>query len=192
MEDAVTVPCGIANVPVYRNIKNELVSYSPDRKLVIPSPSAPLNASNPDGSEAGIYPKDMVQSWLKMAFLQHLSKHAYSVLSHAVCHNKNCVDVHTTPAQLYGFIGSAVDNMQSAVTSTLNLGIDFEKIGRRCSIAVCIMVSLYVCYSAVTWFVRYALFKNDDIGCLALIVRATCPGLFLITKATEVTTKSKE
>ena len=185
MKTAVEIPCAVASVPIYRNTKNELVSYSPDRKVVTSSPANLDDSSEFDGSQNGIYPAEMVRSWLDMDFLQHLARHSYSVLSHAICHNSECTSVHTTPDQLYGYMGSAVKNMQNTANSILSYGIDMEDVGRKCSVAVCIMVILYSSYSVITWFVRYALFKSEDIGCAALIIRATCPNLFLITKATK-------
>ena len=188
MKEAVVIPCSISTSPIYRNTRNELVSYSPGRKNVNPT-SRNLDNSSQDNSEAGIYPKDMVRSWLNMAFLQHLSRHSYSLLSQAICQSKECMSVHTTPDQLYGYIGSAVYNMQDAVKATFSLGVDWEIVGGRCSIAICFMVSIYVVFAVVSWFVRYALFKTSDVGCLALIIRATCPSMFLISKATEGTDK---
>ena len=185
MKTAVEIPCAIASVPIYLNTKNELVSYSPERKTVISSSVNPDDQPGTDGSRNGLYPAEMVRSWLDMAFLQHLAKHSYSVLSHAICHNPQCTSVHTAPDMLYGYMGSAIENIRNSADNILSFGIDMELVGRRCSVAVCIMVTLYVVYALITWLVRYALFKSDDIGCAALIVRATCPNLFLITKATK-------
>ena len=188
MKEAVVIPCSISNAPIYRNDKDELVSYSPSRK-VINSIQTQLNSTTHDSGTAGIYPKDMVKSWLSMAFLQHLSRHSYSLFSQAICQSKDCRRVHTAPDHLYDYFGSAMNNMKNAAEATFTLGLDWELIGGRCSIAVCFMIAIYVVFAVINWFVRIILLKTSDIGCLALILRATCPRLFLITKATENVSK---
>ena len=81
-------------------------------------------------------------------------------------------------------IGRVAHNASKILTPNFWFGIDIEAIGRRCSIAVCIMLAIYSVYWLITWCIRYAMFKGENVGMFALAIRSTFPDLFLIAKAT--------
>ena len=181
---AVVIPCVSARVPVYRNTKSQLVTYAPDRKLISTSTPPGNNITTPSPDAPGMYPLIMVRNWLQYAWLQHLSKHSYSFISQAVCQSPECQQVHTDPGHLLGMISQAANNASKILTTKFWLGIDIEAIGRRCSIAVCIMLAIYIVYGTATWCMRFAMFRGENVGMFALAIRSTFPEMFLIAKAT--------
>ena len=181
---AVVIPCGSARVPVYRNTKSQLVTYAPDRKVISTSTPPGTNVTTPSPDAPGMYPLIMVKNWLQYAWLQHLSKHSYSFISQAVCQSPECQQAHTDPGHLLGMIGQVAHNASKILTTKFWLGIDIEAIGRRCSIAVCIILAIYIVYGSVTWCMRYAMFRGENVGMFALAIRSTFPEMFLIAKAT--------
>ena len=102
----------------------------------------------------------MVKNGLQHAWLQHLSKHSYSFIAQAVYQSPDCQQVHTDPSHLLGMIGRVAHNASKILTPNFWFGIDIEAIGRRCSIAVCIMLAIYSVYWTITWCMRYAMFKG--------------------------------
>ena len=181
---AVVIPCVSARVPVYRNTKSQLVTYAPDRKLISTSTPPGTNITTPSPDAPGMYPLIMVRNWLQYAWLQHLSKHSYSFISQAICQSPECQQVHTDPGHLLGMISQAANNASKILSTKFWLGIDIEAIGRRCSIAVCIMIAIYIIYGTVTWCMRFAMFRGENVGMFALAIRSTFPEMFLIAKAT--------
>ena len=181
---AVVIPCVSARVPVYRNTKSQLVTYAPDRKLISTSTPPGNNITTPSPDAPGMYPLIMVRNWLQYAWLQHLSKHSYSFISQAICQSPECQQVHTDPGHLLGMISQAANNASKILSTKFWLGIDIEAIGRRCSIAVCIMIAIYIIYGTVTWCMRFAMFRGENVGMFALAIRSTFPEMFLIAKAT--------
>ena len=81
-------------------------------------------------------------------------------------------------------LGQVAHNASKILTTKFWLGIDIEAIGRRCSIAVCIILAIYIVYGLVTWCMRYAMFRGENVGMFALAIRSTFPEMFLIAKAT--------
>ena len=181
---SVIIPCESARVPVYRNTKSQLITYAPDRKVISPSPPPGTNLTTPSPEAPGMYPLIMVKNWLQYAWLQHLSKHSYSFISQAVCQTPECQQAHTDPGHLLGMIGQAARDASEILTTKFWLGIDIEAIGRRCSIAVCIILAVYGIYGVITWCMRYAMFRGENVGMFALAIRSTFPEMFLIAKAT--------
>ena len=183
-QTAVIIPCQSARVPVYRTTNSELVTYSPERRVITTTEITSFNHTSPRPGAPGLYSLQMVKNWLQFAWLQHLTKHTYSFISQAICQDNSCQGVHNDPNQLYGMLGSAVHKATNLMSASFWLGIDMEAIGRKCSIAVCIMTSIYAVYWIVSWGLRCALFKTDSISCFALTIRSTFPELFLIAKNT--------
>ena len=126
----------------------------------------------------------MVKSWLQYAWLQHLNKHSYSFISQAICQDSSCQGIHRNPSQLFEMLGSAVHKATNTIESALWMGFDIELIGRRCSIAVCVLLIIYVVYWVISFCLRCAMFRGDNISCLALAIRSMFPELFLIAKHT--------
>ena len=63
------------------------------------------------------------------------------------------------------------------------LGIDWEKTGRRCSIAVCAMVIGYVIYIVADWAVKMLMILGgDDTSVLAGMFMACCTQVHLLSK----------
>ena len=182
MEKAIKVPCSPANVPIYKTNQGPLLSFSPERKTVISQSSLPPNSSEPH-TQSGLYPTDLVREWLGFAFLQHLSIHSYSFFSQAMCQNSECQGVHANPSTMYNYLGDTLKNISVMSNPALLIGIDLEKLGGRCSIFICILLSVYVLYAIAAWIIRFALFKDDNTNCLALACRATCPNFFLIANS---------
>ena len=184
-QTAVINPCQSSRVPVYRTTKAELVTYSPDRRLITTTEMPENNQTTPQPGTPGLYSLQMVKNWLQYAWLQHLSKHTYSFVSQAICKEDNCQGIHDNPSQLYNLLGTAVRKATNIKIPGFWTGFDMEKLGRNCSIAVCALLIVYAIYWIGAWFLRCAMFKTKDISCLALAVRTTFPELFLIAKTTE-------
>ena len=181
---SVIIPCESARVPVYRTTGADLVMYSPDRRLITTTGIPEANTTSTSPEAPGIYSLQMVKSWLQFAWLQHLNKHSYSFISQAICQDSSCQDVHRNPSQLFDLLGSAVHKATKIIGPSFWMGIDIEQIGRRCSIAVCALVVIYAVYWFISFFLRCAMFRGDNISCLALAIRSTFPQLFLIAKST--------
>ena len=184
-QTAVIIPCQSSRVPVYRTTKAELVTYSPDRRLITTTEMPENNQTTPQPGTPGLYSLQMVKNWLQYAWLQHLSKHTYSFVSQAICKEDNCQGIHDNPSQLYNLLGTAVRKATNIKIPAFWMGFDMEKLGRNCSIAVCAMLFVYAIYWIGAWFLRCAMFKTKDISFLALATRTTFPELFLIAKTTE-------
>jgi hypothetical protein len=84
---------------------------------------------------------------------------------------------------MYNYVGDTLKNISVMSNPALWIGIDLDKLGGRCSIFICILLSVYVLYSIAAWIIRFALFKNDNTNCLALACRATFPNFFLIANS---------
>jgi hypothetical protein len=62
-------------------------------------------------------------------------------------------------------------------------GYDLQEIGGKCSIAVCLLVSIYSIYAITAWCIRLVLFKDASIKMCALLCRITFPDFFLIANS---------
>ena len=58
-------------------------------------------------------------------------------------------------------------------------GVNIEKIGRICAIAVVILLIIYIAYSIIAWCIRYVLFNHEGLKTGAKICRATFPDFFI-------------
>ena len=181
MEKAIKLPCSPANTPVYKTNENILVSYSPARRVVVPKDTK-QNETN-DHSPGGLYPSELISEWLSYAFLQHLSIHSYALFSQSICQSPDCKEVHSSPSTMISYIGGAIQDLGALAKDALWFGINLEKLGGKCSIFICLALAVYSLYSIVIWFIRFSLFRQENIKCCALFCRATWPSLFLITKS---------
>ena len=181
MKQAVIVPCASASVPVYLSIQNSFLAYSPERTVISTiKPATPNDTA--DNSKAGLYSKQLIKQWLDLAFVQHLSKHSFSLFK-SICKTKACISLGNNPASIMEHLGNTFSNLADITNPYMMFGFDLEKIGGRCSIAVCILVCIYSLYAIAAWGIRLVLFKDSSIKLCALICWATFPDFFLITKA---------
>ena len=115
----------------------------------------------------------MMGIWFRLGWLKCL------------CRSESCQSIHHNPNVMIGYIGKAAEKMAKAMDPTTWIGVNMEKIGRNCSIAVCVMTAVYSIYYTLSLMVRFTMFKNKEIGCLQTMMRAMCPGLFIVTKITQ-------
>ena len=176
MTKAAQVLCTPAELPVYRSIKGQLLIFNPQRTLVTEEHHTESNQTS-DDQETGIYPAEMVKQWLSYAFLQHLNKFSYTNIADAICQGSCSQDTITDIHSFKRFIGT---NMKNPLPSSW-FGIDIDYIGRICSIVCSLYLTIYSVYAAIAWIIRVAIFRNDNIGILALFLRATFPEFYIIT-----------
>ena len=105
-------------------------------------------------------------------------------------HEKYAVDFGVD----HGSGGNPVDDRISAINqayeitkeydlSAMLLGIDWEKTGRRCSIAVCAMVVGYVLYKVVDWAVKVLMILGSgDTTVVTGMLMACCTQVHLLAK----------
>ena len=185
MRYAAETPCSPANVPVYRNTENELVSFIPQKRKIQLTATPRTNTTTQEDNKPGLYPQQMVKEWLSYSFMQHLSKHAYNLIATAACRSESCQAIHQNPSVMIGYIGNAAEKMAKAMDPTTWIEDNMEKIGRKCSIAVCVMTVVYAIYYTLSLMVKFTMFKDKETGCLQTMMRAMCPGLFIVTKITQ-------
>ena len=176
MTKAVQVQCTPAELPVYRNINGQLLIFNPQRTLVKEEHPSKPNMTN-DDQEAGIYPTEMVKQWLNYAFLQHLNKFSYTNLAEVICQGDCTQDTIADTPSFKQFINSNIMNP----LPTKWFGHDIDLVERICSIACSLYLTIYCIYAAVAWIIRVAIFRKDNIGYLALFLRATFPEFYIIT-----------
>ena len=176
MTKAVEVQCTAAELPIYRNIKGQLLLFNPQRTLVKEERPTENNQTN-DDQETGIYPAEMVKQWLSYAFLQHLNRFSYTNIAEAICQGGCSQDTITDTHSFKRYIN---DNIMNPLPSNW-FGFDIDYFGKICSIVCSLYLTIYSIYSAIAWVIRVALFRKDDIGFLALFLRATFPEFYIIT-----------
>ena len=181
MKDAVNVPCSPSSVPIYLSIQNSYLAYVPERTVITTNNPTPSNLSI-DNSNAGLYSKQIIKQWLDLAFVQHLSKHSYSLFQ-SICKTESCLSLGKNPAGIMEHLGRTFSNIATMNNPLTWFGYDLKEIGGKCSIAVCLLLSLYSIYAIAAWCIRLVLFKDASVKMCALLCRATFPDFFLIAKA---------
>ena len=181
MTQAIEVPCVAATLPVYRNKENQLITFNPSKTIVNAIQNRHPTTNSTD-ENTGLYPRDLVQDWLKFSFLQHWNKFSYSSLVNVLCQNEDCKQGHTNIQAMSNYVGGALSKFTTMAAEKFFLGFDIEKTGQICSIIVVITFILYSIYFIITWIIRFALFKQEGITMGAILCRATFPNFFLITK----------
>jgi hypothetical protein len=181
MKNAVNVPCSPSSVPIYLSIQNAFLAYAPDRTVISTNNLTPSNHSV-DNSESGLYSKQIIKQWLDLAFVQHLSKHSFSLFQ-SICKSESCLSLGENPAGIMEHLGRTFSNLDSLNNPISWLGFDLQEIGGKCSIVVCLLVGLYSLYAIAAWCIRLVLFKDASIKICALLCRATFPDFFLIAKS---------
>ena len=176
MTRAAQVQCTPAELPIYRNTKGQLLLFNPKRTVVKEEHPAEPNITK-DDQDPGIYPTEMVKQWLNYAFLQHLNKFSYTNLAEAFCQGECSQDTFSDTSSFKHFINA---NMINPLPTNW-FGFDIDSIGKICSIVCSIYLTIYSIYAAIAWIIRVAIFRKDDIGFLALFLRATFPEFYIIT-----------
>ena len=162
---------------LYNILKNgDMIMFKPERRIIKDEHQHDQNESNPD-EPTGLYPIELVRTWLQYSFLQHLSKFSYSNLVESFCQNGCPEEVYTNANSFKQYVGS----MLKIPSPTDWFGINLEAIGQVCSIVCSVFLIIYSTYSVVALIIRIALFKTDTIGYLALFLRAAFPEFYLIT-----------
>ena len=110
------------------------------------------------------------------------NKFAYTSLTNMLCQNKKCQDMERNNPSMTGYINTAFAKIQDTIDNDIWYGIDVDTIGKYCSIAVVVFITIQGMYSAASWIVRLLLFKNNNIGLVPLLCRTTFPNFFLIAK----------
>ena len=182
MKNSVTVQCTAATVPVYRTTQNTFVTFTPARQTVQASQLTYTNTTISSNKEAGLYPPTLVKQWLDRAFIQHLAKHSFSLFQ-SICRSESCLSVQNDPERVMSYIGDTLSSIAD-IHKGFMFGLNLEKLGGRCSIAVCVILAIYSIYAVISWFIRLVLFKDSSVKMCALLCRATFPDFFLITKTT--------
>ena len=181
MTQAIEVPCVAATLPVYRNKKNQMITFNPS-KTIINTIQNSQHAPNSTDENTGLYPQDLVKDWLKFSFLQHWNKFSYSSLVNILCQNDECKQGHTNIQAMSDYVGGALSKFTTMAANKFIFGFDIEKTGQICSIIVVGMLIMYSIYFLITWTIRFVLFKQEGINIGAILCRATFPNIFLITK----------
>lgn len=171
--------CMPSLVPVYLNTAGDYVTYTPKRTKVITSPVDKNDPQPEVPTQSGLYPHEAVSAWLNNAFLQHFSEVSYALLYENGCYRTTCGNMANN--DLTDFLGESYNKLASMEIPNLTLGLDLEKIGGRCSIAVCIMVLLFTIYYVATWTVRFLLLHDNESTILTIVLRACFPSMFLIS-----------
>ena len=170
--------CGSSTVPIYRNTENEYITFSPNRKIVNTRKIG--TTTNKDDSyeeQTGLYPDEVVSNWLHSAFLQHFAEVTYAALNENIC-ERDCT-TKITADRMSSTLGRYYRKLNELSVPGL-FGLNLEKIGRRCSIAMCLLIILYTGYYTLVWMIRFSLLKDDRTNTWTAALRASCPSVFLI------------
>ena len=141
--------CGAANIPAIEDTKGRIVLYDPKPRVINPTAVQNLVRHEDYIEGRGIYASGVVEEWLKTAYLRSY-------------HEKYALDF----GESSGNGNSKVDDQISAINEAYEItkkydleklitGLDIEKIGRNCSIAVCAMVGLYAVYKILDWVFKF-------------------------------------
>ena len=133
-------------------------------------------------TKAGLYSKQIIKQWLDLAFVQHLSKHSYSLFQ-SICKTESCLSLGENPAGIMEHLGRTFSNLATMNNPLTWFGYDLQEIGGKCSIVVCLLVSVYSIYAIAAWCIRLVLFKDASIKMCALLCWATFPDFFLIANS---------
>ena len=171
--------CGSSTVPIYRNTENEFITFVPKRKMVnTRKVGKTINKDDAYDEQTGLYPEDVVSNWLHSAFLQHFAEVSYAALNENMCEQQGCTKKMTADG-MSSTLGKYYRKMSELSVPGI-FGLNLEKIGGRCSIAICFLLVLYVGYHTLVWMIRFSLLKDDKTNTWTAALRASCPSVFLI------------
>ena len=176
--DAVEVPCNIAVLPVYMNQKYQMIMFNPERRLINAEKKVEDTNNSTTGKE-GLYSQELIKQWLDNSYIQHWNKLSYSTLVNIFCQDDQCKQGHTNIQSISAYVGGSLAKISMEAAEKFMWGVNIEKIGRICSIAVIILLIIYIAYSIIAWAVRYVLFNHEGLKTGAKICRATFPDFFI-------------
>ena len=178
MDYAAPSPCHPSMLPIYRNDQGVMVTYSPSREIVKYKKVTNVETQE---SESGLYSASMVTKWFSLSFLQHFAKHSYTMIFDSLC-GKECSMNQISPDTI-NVVQSQLNKIQALSTPAAWFGFDLEYIGNRCSIFVAIMIIIYTLHAVVVTILKCCIFQKENINPMAIIGRALCSEMFLITKS---------
>ena len=175
--------CNSANVPVYKNLEGEFISYLPKR-TPIRTEEMEIKLRKDEGyaEDIGLYPGQVVAEWLSSAYMQHFQEISYTALYADICNKKECEDGPISADGISDALTEYYEKIRKMPIPGSFLGIDFVSLGGHCSIAVCCILILYTVNYLIGWFVRFLMLKDGNSTAKASFFRACCLNLYLIAK----------
>ena len=141
--------CSAANTPAIEDTKGRIVIYDPKPRVINPTGVQNLVRHEDYVEGRGIYASGVVDEWLKNAYLQSYHE-KYALDFGGISANGN-----SRVSDQISAINEAYEITKKYDLEELVTGLDMEKIGRNCSIAVCGMVVLYAVYKILDWVVKF-------------------------------------
>ena len=183
LEHGAKTHCSSANVPIYRNLEGELISFLPKRTS-IKTENLDITESETVkyNDETGLYPEQVVSEWLKLAYMQDFQEISYTALHTDLC-NKNYCENGVAPSDDVSNALAEYYNKINKIPVPGNLfGIDFVSLGGNCSIVVCCAMAIYIVNYSVNLIIRFIMLKDDSSTTKTNFFRACCLNLYLIAK----------
>ena len=169
--------CSVANVPIVRGVDRNYYAFDPTpRQVVITTISNEIPSSD-DPRQKGIYAEETIKQWLDNAYLNSYAEHL------AVAYN------------VKGENGDTVYDAAEALHRTYELakkidiegwllGLNWDRIGGRCSIAVVSAMASYLLYG-IAMFVSKAMiiYGGGDFNVAVSALKAAFSQIYLLTEA---------
>ena len=178
MDHAPPINCIPSYLPAYRTTTNEIVVYSPKRKLL--KTIMFENSTSPEDGTPGLYSTQMVTDWLSKAYIQNFANNLYSYASGKLC--PDCFK-DTAPSVRLNFLQDQVNKISALSPPNILLGFNVQYVGGICSIIVVVTMIINILYGITAFFIKLCVLQKDDTGILHSIGRALCAEIFLITKS---------
>ena len=159
LENGSKTVCSPASIPAILDTKGRTVIYDPKPRVVNPTKIQNMIRHEDYVEGKGLYAPNVVEEWLKFAYLGSYHEKYYVDFGGDTEDGRSKVDDKMSA------INEAYEITKKYNLRKLILGLDMERIGRNCSIAVCVMVGLYAIYKVLDWGVKTLLvFGRGDTG----------------------------
>ena len=127
--------CSVANVPIVRDTKGVLFAFDPEPRTVRITDIITIEQSH-EGVERGLYPEEVVNSWLQHAYVQGYGETA------AVMMGGDKSDAVQTWREAALSVQDAYNVVKDFDLKEWIIGRNWEKFGRNCSIVVVIWMAV--------------------------------------------------
>ena len=171
--------CSVANVPIVKGNDGAYYAFDPEpRKVVISAISNEIPAADEKGQK-GIYAEETVKQWLDQAYLMTYAESL--AVSHSV-KGENGETIYDASDALQMTYDLA--NQNKASIEGWLLGLNWDRIGGRCSIAVVTATASYLLYGFVMFASRaMIIYGGGDYNIALSAVKAAFSQIYLLTEA---------
>ena len=169
--------CSPASIPAILDTKGRTVIFDPKPRVVNPTRIENMVRHDDYVEGKGLYAPNVVEEWLKFAYLGSYHEKYYVDFGGDKEDGRSKIDDQMSA------INEAYELTKKYNLKNLILGLDMERIGRNCSIAVCVMAGLYAIYRVLDCGVKLLLvLGSGDAGVLTSLFIACFTQFHLLSE----------